>query len=75
MKGGKTMNAWEAFGKYVGIQGLLALGLGTGYIYLSVTGGIVPEGYENLLLIILGFYFGKNGNNILGSLTKSVTPR
>jgi len=56
---------WKGFSEYVGIQGLLALGLGGGYIYAAVVGVILPEGYTELITLVLGFYFAKNGRNII----------
>lgn len=55
------MSFFEGFAKYVGIQGLLSLGLGGGYIYASIAGVQLPEGYTEIVTLVLGFYFAKNG--------------
>lgn len=65
------MSGWEGFNKYVGIQGILALGLGTGFIvapFLEVT---LPQGYNELLSLVVGFYFAKNGVGIVGAIRRN----
>ena len=63
------MSFWEGFARYVGIQGLLALGLGAGYIYAAVAGVPLPEGYTELVSLVLGFYFAKNGVPLVRRVT------
>ena len=64
------MSFWEGFAKFVGIQGLLALGLGAGFIAAPFAGVTLPEGYNELLSLTVGFYFAKNGVGIVGSLRR-----
>ena len=64
------MNDQPNFYKYVGVQGLIALFLFAGFIYGSVTGIELPSNYTELLALVTGFYFAKNGAGIISSLRK-----
>jgi hypothetical protein len=48
----------ELLEKSVIFQGILVLGLTATACYLWVTKGTVPDALVNLLLIIVGFFFG-----------------
>ena len=63
------MGFWEGFARYVGIQGLLALGLGAGFIVAPFAGVILPDGYTELNALVVGFYFAKNGGNVTRRVT------
>lgn len=58
----------EQFDKYCGIQGVLALMLTAGAIFLMVNGKEVPNDMFGLLGISWGFYFSKNGTKLLSGL-------
>ena len=62
------MNAGEFFGKYVGIAGVAFLMLTVGYIYMSATGVAPPEGYDLLMSVSGGFFFAKNGGNVVATV-------
>lgn len=62
------MTGWDAFNKYVGIQGILGLLLVGGYIYSTVAGLTLPEQYYNLTFGVVGYYFAKNGVGIIDAL-------
>lgn len=62
------MTGWDAFNKYVGVQGVLALLLVGGYIVATFTGAALPNGYGELMTFVTGFYFAKNGTGIIASL-------
>ncbi len=64
------MNDQPAFYKYVGIQGLIALALFGGFIYGAVAGVELPDNYTELLSLVTGFYFAKNGVGIIQSLKR-----
>ena len=55
----------ELFVKYVGVQGVLALFLVAGYIVAPFFEVVLPEGYTEIAVLVLGFYFGKNGVGII----------
>ena len=59
----------EQFNRYIGVQGVLAFILVMGYIVAIFTATVLPEGYSNLMTLILGFYFAKNGIGLLATLT------
>ncbi len=58
------------FYKYVGVQGLIALALFGGFIYGAVSEVELPSNYTELLALVTGFYFAKNGGGIISSLRK-----
>ena len=49
---------WELLGQSVIFQGLLVTGLAGVACYLWATGQPVPEMLSNLLMVIVGFFFG-----------------
>lgn len=55
----------EGFGKYVGVQGIVFLALSIGYIAAPYAGVVLPEGYTEILTLTFGFYFAKNGGNVV----------
>jgi hypothetical protein len=55
----------EGFGKYIGIQGIVFLLLIFGYIGAIFAKVPLPEGYTELLTLVVGFYFAKNGTNVI----------
>ena len=64
------MSAGEFFGKYIGIAGVSFLLLTCGYIYMSATGVVPPEGYDLLMSVAGGFFFAKNGGNAVATIRK-----
>jgi hypothetical protein len=65
------MEFWAGFSKYVGIQGIIALLMLIGYVAAPYTGVILPEGYTELMSLVFGFYFAKNGVGVLASFRKN----
>lgn len=65
------MTGWDAFNKYVGIQGIMGLGLVSGYIVASFTAIVLPVGYTEIMAVIVGFYFARNGKGIVASAKKN----
>ena len=64
------MNDTPAFYKYVGIQGIIALALFAGFIYGAVAQVELPSNYTELLALVTGFYFAKNGVGIVSGIRK-----
>ena len=58
------MNAFEWFTKYIGIQGILAIGFFVVFLVMSLRGQNMNPEFFGILGIIVGFYFAKNGHNI-----------
>lgn len=56
------MSFWEGFNKYFGIQGVIAVLLILAYILAIFLTVSLPAGFEAIMLIVIGFFFGKNGN-------------
>ena len=55
------MSGWDAFAKYVGIQGVMALATTATVIVMALVGRLVPPELWSLQGIAWGFYFAKNG--------------
>ncbi len=62
---------WEKFAKYVGVQGVLALVLMLAIIGLLFAKIEVPAFLYNMLTLVVGYYFAKNGVGILDALRKN----
>ena len=59
---------WDGFAKYLGVQGLMGLALVGGFIYASLAQIQLPDLYTNVMTLVVGFYFAKNGVGILSAL-------
>lgn len=57
-------NVGEFFGKYIGIIGIIALMFSAGYVVSPFAGVVLPAGYNEITLLIIGGFVGKNGGNI-----------
>ncbi len=55
------MTGWDAFAKYVGIQGVMALATTATIIVMTVIGKSIAPELWSLQGIAWGFYFAKNG--------------
>ena len=55
----------EAFGRYVGVQGIVFVALAAGYIAAPFLEVELPEGYTEILTLTFGFYLAKNGGNVV----------
>ncbi len=67
------MSGWSAFNKYCGVQGIMALLLVGGFVYASMVGIKLTDFYGQLMTLIIGFYFAKNGVGILETLKAILT--
>jgi len=74
IKGIATEN-WENFNKYMGVQGIMGLALVGGFIYASLAEVILPELYANMMTLVVGFYFAKNGVGILAAVSGFTKPK
>ena len=61
---GSIMKVVEWFVKYIGIQGLLAIGFFVVFCIMTIRGDKVNPEFWGILGIIIGFYFAKNGRVI-----------
>ena len=61
------MNGWDKFHKFVGVQGVLAFLLTLTLIYLLVRQFPTPDILVALLGTSWGFYFAKNGTNVVNA--------
>jgi hypothetical protein len=59
---------WEEFNKFVGVQGIMGLGLVGGFIYASIAQVTLPENYTNIMTLVVGYYFAKNGVGIVAAI-------
>lgn len=48
------------------LRGVVALAVIGGYIYLAITGGSIPAGFDTILAAVVGFYFGA-GSMVAGA--------
>lgn len=62
------MSNWEAFNKYIGVQGILAVVLLCGFVAAIFARITLPDLYDNLMTFVIGFYFAKNGVGVLTQL-------
>lgn len=60
---------WEGFGKYVGVQGVMGIMLLGGFVYASLEEIVLPALYSNMMTLVIGYYFAKNGVGILAALS------
>ena len=58
------MTGWDAFAKYIGVQGIMALAMTGGIIYALVVQQPIPGEVYGLAGVAWGFYFAKNGVSI-----------
>lgn len=65
------MTGWDGFGKYVGIQGVLAVTMTAAAIGLMYLGKPVPSEAWGLLGVAWGVFFAKNGKAVAQSVTGS----
>ena len=65
------MSFWEGFNKFIGIQGVIALILLLGYVAAPYTNTALPEGYTELMSLVFGFYFAKNGVSVIQAIKGS----
>jgi len=66
------MSFWEGFSKYVGVSGIIALMLVSAYVASIFVPAQLPPGFEQVMLIVIGYYFGKNGANIATAFAKAL---
>ena len=64
-------NGWVRFHKYIGVQGVMAMALTVTLIYMLVAEIPTPDVLVGLLGTSWGFYFAKNGSNIIASARKT----
>ena len=58
----------EAFGKYIGIQGVLAFLLVGGFVAAPFAGVVLPEPYTEITTFVIGFVFAKNGAAVISRI-------
>ena len=64
------MSGWDAFNKYIGVQGVIGFILVGGYVYAAVTQTPLPDAYGQIMTLVLGYYFAKNG---VGAIEQIIT--
>lgn len=69
------MTFWEGFSKYVGVSGVIALMLVGAYVAAIFVPATLPPGYEQVMLLIVGYYFGKNGRNAVDAISSAIRRR
>jgi len=57
--------SWENFGKYIGVQGVLAIALTATMIACTLARIPIQEQLYTLMGLAWGFYFAKNGSKIV----------
>ena len=65
--------AGEFFGKYIGILGVITVMLVVGYILAPFVDVVLPPGYTEITLLVVGGYVGKNGTQIAQAARSRVT--
>lgn len=69
------MSFWEGFSKYVGVSGVIALMLVFAYVTSVFVPASLPPGFEQIMLLVVGYYFGKNGRNAVTAIATAVRGR
>lgn len=59
------MNGWDNFGKYIGVDGVLALLMTAAVVAGMFVQIEVPKEAWGLLGVAWGAYFRRNGNNVV----------
>jgi len=72
LKGVGMTGFWDDFAKYVGVSGVIALMLVGAYVASVFVPAQLPPGFEQVMLLVVGYYFGKNGHNIVNAFTAKV---
>lgn len=62
--------AWQSFSKFVGVQGILAVILVTGYVIATLLSIPVTSEYLMITTGVISYYFAKNGVGILDILRR-----
>lgn len=62
------MSAGEFFGKYVGVQGVLAIILVIGYVAAPFAGVTLPPGYSQITTGVIGMGVQKTGSAIVANV-------
>jgi len=65
------MDFWKGFNTYFGIQGVIALILIGAYVASIFIPAALPDGFVEIMLIVIGFFFGKNGGAYVQKVTGS----
>lgn len=71
MEAKMNANGWTKFHKYIGVQGVLAMALTATLIYLLVLQLQTPDILVALLGTSWGFYFAKNGTNVVAAVRRT----
>ncbi len=66
------MSGWDAFNKYVGVQGILAILLVGGYVGSFYVHVQLTDAYSQIMTLVLGYYFAKNGVGAIEQLLKAL---
>ena len=61
-------NGWDKFHKYIGVQGILAILLTLVLIFMLVQQLPIPDVLIGLTGTVYGFYFAKNGTNVISTI-------
>lgn len=66
---------WEFFARYIGVQGVIAVIMVITICIIHVQGRNVAPEFWGVVGIIIGFYFGKNGRQVVNGLTQAAKKR
>jgi hypothetical protein len=61
------VSGWDKFAKYIGVQGILALGLTGAAVATMFLHVDFPKEAWGLLGVAWGFFFAKNGGNYISA--------
>lgn len=66
------MSKWESFHRYMGVQGVAFILLVMGWVLAPYLNVVLDQTYRDVMLIVMGFYFSKNGNDIITAATNKL---
>jgi len=63
---------WELLERSILVQGTVTLALIATFCYMTAVGREVPEGFEQILILVVGFWFGTYSQKAVHSFVSKI---